>query len=184
MFSVVLVAAAALLSSAAPASNEGLKIRVVKFKTCVEQSKLGKQEQASFEALKKQMESVLMEKEKVLNEMATKLEDTDYLDSLSPDAETELKRKFRGLSQEYGQLQNQYLQTLNQTNMKVLQNLNEKVAEASDVVAKQYNYDLVLNDESCFASAPSYDISSQVISVMDQKFDKEPSAAKTPAPKP
>lgn len=49
-------------NGAAQASS--LKIGVVNFKRCVETSKLGKLEQANFEALKKQMESVLGEKEK------------------------------------------------------------------------------------------------------------------------
>jgi outer membrane protein len=180
----VLLAAAALFCSAAPSSgdmNAPAKVRVVNFKKCIEQSKLGKQEQASFDALKKQMESALEEKEKVLNDMATKLEDTDYVDSLSPEAETEMKRKFRALSQEYAQIQNQYLQTLNQTNMKVLQNISDKVSEAAEAVAKQNNFDLVLNDEGSFFASPAFDISSQVITTMDQLFDKDAAAAKSGA---
>ena len=51
--------AALILCSAAPNSgndsSKSLKVNVVNFKTCVEQSKMGKQEQANFEALKKQM---------------------------------------------------------------------------------------------------------------------------------
>jgi len=188
----VLVAASALLLAAVPNNQmqgqnamqpQGAsmqpqgptKVRYVNFKKCVEQSQMGKQEQASFEALKKQMETVLAEKEKVLNELATKLEDVDFLDSLSAEKETELKRQFRTLGQEYTQLQQQYLQTLNQTNFKVVQKINEKVGEAATTVAKQNNYDLVVNDETLFFANPSLDISQQVIAIMDQTTDKESS---------
>lgn len=181
ILSTVAFIALSSLCSAAPAGNDTpAKVRTVNFKSCVEQSKIGKQEQAAFEALKKQMESVLLEKEKVLNDMAAKMEDADYLDSLSSEAETEMKRKFRGLSQEYAQLQNQYLQTLNQTNMKVLQKINEVVAEASKTAAKQNNIDLVFNDETCFFASPSFDISQQIIAIMDQMHEKEAVSNKGP----
>ena len=49
------------------------KVALVNFKTCVEKSKLGKEEQANFDRMKKQMEDVLTEKEKFLKEIAKKL---------------------------------------------------------------------------------------------------------------
>jgi outer membrane protein len=185
-----LVCAAALLMAAAPGSPSGdaeaksksqnaaspakdLKVCVVNFKQCVEKSKMGKQEQANFEALKKQMESVLEEKEKTLNEMATKFNDADYLDSLSPEAETDLKRKFRALNQELTQMQSQYMQTLNQTNFKVVQKLNENVAKSAEEIAKKENYDLVLNEEAIYFYKPTLDITSKVVAFLDEIFDKE-----------
>lgn len=174
----VILGTATIAADEAPANP---KIRIVNFKTCVEKSKVGIQEQAAFEALKKQMESVLNEKEKTLNDMATKFEDNDFLDSLSPDAETKLKREFRSLSQEFSQLQNQYMQALQQTNFKVIQKLTDMVSEASKTVAKQNNIDIILNDESCFYNNPAIDISLQVVSIIDKNFEKEQEAAKTPA---
>lgn len=155
------------------------KIRMVNVKTCIEQSKLGKQEQASFDALKKQMESVLGEKEKVLNDMATKFEDADYMDSMTPEAETDMKRKFRGLTQEYSQLQQQYYQALQQANFKVMQKLTDNITEAAKTVAKQTQVDLMLNEEACFYIAPGLDVSNSVVQIMDQQFDKEANQPKT-----
>jgi len=177
----------ALNAETAPAANadqnKSLKIRIVNFKTCVEKSKLGQQEQGAFEGLKKQMETVLGEKEKVLTEIAAKFEDPDYLDSLSPEAETEIKRKFRSLNQELTQMQNQYYQALNQTNMKVVQKLTDIVTETASAVAKKNGYDLVFSDESCFFSAPELDISTQVITLMDQQFEDSKTKEKEGAPK-
>ncbi len=147
-----------------------LNLGVVNFKTCVEKSKLGKKEQEGFDAMKKHMESLLDEKEKALNEMASKFND-DYLDTLSPEAETELKRKFRTMSQDLNQTQNQYYQTLNQENFKVLQKISGSVASCSAKVAKEKALDLILNEDSLFYYAPELDISTYVIKEMDALFD-------------
>lgn len=161
---------APLLAFAADAKTEipaNIKMGVVDFKTCVENSKLGKQEQASFEAMKNQMENVVIEKEKVLEELAGKLNNPDELDLMSPEAEVELKRKFRGLSQEMGQIQNQFYQTLSQANMKIVQKISDAVSKASEKVAKDLKIDLVLNDETCFYCNSAINISSLVVKEMD-----------------
>lgn len=179
-----------LSSFDAPATVDGskadkkpnqLNVGVVNFKKCVEASKIGKLEQANFETLKKQMESVLSEKEKTLNEMAAKFNDPDYLDSLSPEAETELKRKFRAQSQDLAQLQNQYMQALQQTNIKVIQKLNEMVAKATETIAKNEKFDLVLNEEAAFFYGPTLDVSDRVIAILDADFEKLPKEAKEPS---
>jgi outer membrane protein len=162
-----------IAASIGAAEEPAGKIRVVNFKACVEKSKLGKQEQTAFEALKKQMENNLSGKEKTLNEMADKFEDQDYLESLTAEAETELKRKFRTLNQEYTQLQNQYLQALQQTNMKVVQRLTEVVSEAASKVAQQKKLDMILNSEACFFAAPNQDISNDIVTVMDDMYEKD-----------
>ena len=109
---LVVANVALIVTEPKPTSNDAHKVVYVDFKECVEGSKLGKQEQSTFENLKKQMEKALEEQEKTLTDLATKLNDTDYLDSLTPEAETELKRKFRALNQEMNQVQSQYYQTL------------------------------------------------------------------------
>lgn len=169
---LLLIKAALLATTVAFAADvpASIKIGIVTFKTCVEESKLGKQEQASFETMKNQMESVVDEKEKVLNELAAKLNNPDELDLMSPEAEVELKRKFRSLSQEMGQMQNQFYQTLNQANMKIVQKLSEAVSKASTKVAKDLKIDLVVNDETAFYSSSNIDISSLVVKEMDAQI--------------
>lgn len=164
---------AAQLNAKSIPQGSALKIGVVNFKRIVESSKYGKEEQAHFETLKKQMESVLEEKDKTLNEIAAKLDDPDYTDSLSPEAENELKHKFRNGSQELGQIQGQYYQALSQANGKILQKLSDMVADASNQVAKEQKLDLILSEESSFFFSPALDISHQVIAAMDVMFDKE-----------
>jgi outer membrane protein len=168
-----------LVATAVSLEAKDLKIAIVDLKVCAELSKMGKKEQEGFEALRKQMESVLGEKEKVLTDLNTKLNDADYLDSLTLEAETELKRKFRTLSQEAAQLQQQYMQMLQQANFKVVQSLTDSVTAASQTFAKKEGYDLLLNKEVAFYSADNLDVSKQVVSIMDVDYDaklKEESA--------
>jgi len=169
--------------SAVTAAEHNVKIAVVNFKTCVDQSKFGKEEQSNFEALRKQMENALEDREKVLNELSNKFNDADYLDSLSPETETELKRKFRNLSQELNQIQTQYYQTLNQTNMKIVQRLQEAVVKASKSVAEQKKLDIVINEESAFYYNLAFDISAEIILEMDKNFEIETQQMKETAPK-
>lgn len=160
--------AAALLGAV---SLYGEKIAVVDVKLCVEQSKLGKQEQSSFDALKKQMEEVMVKKEKELSDLAEKLNDPDFLDSIPAEAETELKRKFRALSQEVGQMQNQFYQALNQSNFKVMQTIGMAISEASKIIAERDGVDFIFNDEACFYAREKFDLSQTIITEMDKQYE-------------
>jgi len=180
---IILALTCANLGSATAATPA--KVGLVNFKRVVEESKIGKQEQGNFESIKKQMEDVLKEKESALNEIAGRLNDPDQLDIMSPEAETELKRKFRAQSQEITQLQQQYLQTLQQTNMKVLQRISDEVSEASKTVATSQQLDIILNDDGCFFYSPSLDVTTQVVAALDAQFEtKQKNAPTAPAQKP
>ncbi len=174
MFNKTLLAIALTgLTAFSSLSAKELNVRYVNFKTCLEQSELGKTEQGIFEDMKTKMETSLQDKEKSLNDLAAKLNNPDYLDSISPEAETDLKRKFRALNQELSQLQNQFYQVLQQTNMKVVQKMNAAVAEAAKEIALVQKIDLILNEETCFYQTTVLDISDQVIKTMNKHFQQE-----------
>jgi outer membrane protein len=154
------------------------KVGTVSFKTCLERSKIGKSEQVKFETMRKQLEQTIETKEKELNELSPKFSD-EYLDSLTPEAETELKEKFKNLSQELTQLQNQFYQTMNQANMQVVQKLFEMISEASKVVSKDKGLDLIMNDEVCFFKSEDLDVSDAIIAQLDEAFAKSQAEAAT-----
>lgn len=165
----LLVAAFIVCSGHAKAAD--LNIGFVNFKTCVEKSKQGQHEKNAFEALKKQMTEALEKTDKELEEIASKLEDQDYMDGLSPAAEEELKQKFQGLSQEYGRYQNQFYQLLNQANYKMLQTMHDEVSIAAEKVRETNNLSLILNEDSAFAHVVSLDYTLAVVEQMDKQFD-------------
>ena len=153
-------------------------IGVVSFRKCAEESKLGKNEQATFEEMKGRMEKFLQEKEEVLNDISKKLNDQDYLDGITKDAENELRHKQRALGQEMGQAQNQFLQMLQQANMRIIQSISEEVTKNASEIAESKKLDLVLNDEGALYFKPTFDITDAVIKKMDEKFEKEAKTAK------
>lgn len=147
-------------------------VGVVNFTTCVSDSKLGKQEQSSFESLKKQMSSLLEDTEKQINELAAKFNDPEFLDSLSPEAEEELKNKFRSLNEDLNRYQNQYYQVLQQSNMKVMQTLSNSINTASEKVAKDKKLSLIVNKDACFFNSTALDVTSSVVAEMDKNYDQ------------
>lgn len=172
LFAALAVAFLSLTAVPEVEAANNVKVGVVNFKQAVERSKLGKQEQSSFEALKKQAEQVLQDKEKQMGEIAQKLDDPDYLDSLSPEAEAELKHKFRMLNQELAQQQQQLYQTLSQANFKVVQKLTDTVNEAAEKVAKDKQLDIVINEDACFFFAETLDVTDAVVDTMDKQAGK------------
>src|SRR5438105_1409735 len=106
--------------------------RVVNFSSCVMDSKAGKKEQESLDAMKKQMSTLVENTEKEIKEIAAKFEDTEYLDSLSPKAEEELKIRFQTLQEDLARYQNQFYQILNQANYQILQKMNGVIGKAAE----------------------------------------------------
>ncbi len=152
---------------------------IVNFATCISDSKLGKQEQASFESLRTQTTALLEQTEKQMNEIATKLNDPEFVDGLSPEAEEELKVKFRTLNDDLGRYQNQYYQVLNQANMRLVQILSSGITAASEKVAKDKKLTMVINKEACFFYSPQLDVTPLVINQMNQTFEESAKAPQT-----
>lgn len=156
---------------------------IVNFNTCVSDSKKGKQEQNAFEELKKQFSSIMEEKEKQFNEITQKLNDQEYMDGLSPDAEAELKNQYSTVAEEMNRYQNQYYQLMQQTNMRVMQQVNQEASQAAEKVAKDKKLLMVINKDACFYYNADFDITSAVIAEMDKRFEANNKTATTQAPK-
>ena len=172
------------LSTAAFAASDAANVGIVNFSSCISDSKLGKQEQSSFESLKKQMTSMLEDTEKQLNEISAKFNDADFLDGLSPEAEEELKIKFRTLNEELSRYQNQYYQVLNQANMKIVQTLSNSINGAAEKVAQNKHLTMVLNKDACFFYSPALEVTPLIVAEMDRNYDqdaKKHAAAAEPA---
>ncbi len=168
----IFVAATSSGSKAGNISDDIQKMGIVNFNYCLDKSKLGKREKNSFEELKKQIESSMQAKEKELNDLAPKLNE-EYIDTLTPEAEAELKNKFRALSQECSQIEQQSYQLLQQSYSQVMQKLQKAIAKASQKVSQERNLSCTLNEDACFFYNKDLDISEFVVSELDAMYDKE-----------
>jgi len=139
----------------------------------MEDSKQGKQERGSFETMRTQMQGSLEKTESELRDIASKLENQDYMDGLSPTAEEELKIRFQNLSQEFARYQNQYYQILNQANFQMIQSLHTQVSSAAEKVRQKRDLIMVLNEDSVFAFVDSLDVTEAVIEEMDRRYSLE-----------
>lgn len=154
-------------------TDENTAIGIVNFTNCVTDSKFGKKEQENMETLRSQMASMVEETEKELKEISSKLEDTDYLDSLSPQKEEELKVKYQTLQEDLNRYQQQFYQMLQHANYQIIQKLNGNVTHAAEKIAKQQGLQYVINKEACFYVDPNLDVTANVVQEMDKLFDLE-----------
>jgi outer membrane protein len=148
-------------------------IGIVNFATCIQESKFGKQEQETLETLKTQLQKSIEDIHIQLNDAVTKLQDTDYLDSLNPEAEKELKVKFQTLNEELNRYQGQYYQIIQQANMRLVQTMNDRINHASEQVAKKDKISLVINREAAFHFSDTLDITKKVIDELDKRFEDQ-----------
>lgn len=159
-----------LALSATVFANDSALIGVVNFASCITESKSGQKEQETMENMRKQMSSMIEDTEKELKELAAKFEDTEFLDSLSPKAEEEMKLKFQTLQEDLGRYQNQFYQVLQQAQYQLIQKMSGTIAKAAEAVAKEKNLDYVINKEACFYIRSDLDVTTAVINEMDKTF--------------
>ena len=150
---------------------DGGAIGVVNFATCVTESKTGKREQENMENLRKQMASLIEKTEKEIKELAGKFEDTEFLDSLSPKAEEEMKLRYQTLEEDMGRYQNQYMQVMQQAQYQLMHKINTSIAKAAETIANEKKLDYVLNKDACYFIRPSLDLTSSIVSEMDKSFE-------------
>lgn len=151
-------------------SGDDAQVGIVSFKRCIEESKLGKDEQNSFEAMKKQMTEVLENTEQELTDLSKKFSDADYIDSLSPESEEELKIKFQTLNQELAKYQNQYYHALNAANAQLIDTISNMINQAAEHIAKDKDLNIVLNEYTAFYFDSELDITNDVIVEMDKIY--------------
>ncbi|MBM3191923.1 MAG: OmpH family outer membrane protein [Chlamydiae bacterium] len=160
---------ASFLSANEKETTQG--IGIVNFTSCITESKLGKKEQEALEGIRNQLTSLIKDIEDQLTDVTNKLNDTDYLDGLSPEGEQELKMKYQSLREEHDRYQGQFYQVMQQANMKLVQTISSYVNTATDKIAKLKKLSLVVNKDACFSFNDSFDITHEVINEMDKAFE-------------
>jgi outer membrane protein len=146
---------------------------IVNFTTCVLESKYGKYEQEQLETKRKQYSTTLEETDKKLKETTSKLEDQEYMDNLSPEAEESLKLEHKTYSEDMNRLQSQFYQDMQQSQYILMQKIAAIINKASEKIAKEKQFGMIINKDACFYYKPDLDITSSVIVEMDKIFDDD-----------
>ena len=171
----LLTLTAALVAITLPISAEQPEsaARIVDFAKCYTDSKYGKKEQENLEMMKSQMEKAMRELNDQLTETSAKLNDEHVLDSLSPEAEKELKDKLEVLTGEMQRGQQQFYYMMQQANMKTMNTIAEKIKAASKELAKKNDYKLIINKDQVFFLSDNLEITEDMITHMDSMYEKE-----------
>ena len=148
-------------------------IGIVNFGTCLSESKIGQKEQGNIEALRKQMSSMMKDTEDKLRDLEAKFADSEYLDSLSPQAEEEMKMTQQNLQEDLGRYQQQFYQMIQGANYQLVQKMSNSISAASEKIAKQKKLKYVINKEACFYVGSDLDVTPLVIQEMDKTFELE-----------
>lgn len=160
-------------ASESEGSSKAFQLGVVNFKTCAENSKIGKQEQNAIEAMHKQLVGNLEKMEKEFVELNNKLQDPDFRDSLSPEAEGQLSQQRQKLADDLASGRNQFYQMMNQAQYKLMQVMGMHISRASQIVAKREALDMVVTEDACFYFTPTRNLTTQIITEMDRLYDEE-----------
>lgn len=131
-----------------------------------------------MENLRRQMSSLIENTEKELHELTAKFEDTEYLDSLSPKAEEDLKVKHQSLQEDLGRYQQQFYQVLQHAQYQMVQKMSGTIAMASEKIAREKNLNYVMNREACFYIRPDLDVTELVVAEMDKSFEQDSKSKK------
>ncbi|SPN73445.1 Outer membrane protein,Outer membrane protein (OmpH-like) [Chlamydia serpentis] len=145
----------------------------VNLKRCLEESDLGKKETEELEVMKQQFLKNAEKIEEELTSIYNKLQDEDYMESLSEAASEELRKKFEDLSGEYNAYQSQYYQSINQSNVKRIQKLIQEVKIAAESVRLKEKLEAILNEEAVLAIAPDSDKTTEIIAILNESFKKQ-----------
>jgi len=155
--------------SSASADNIG----IVNFSACLSESKIGKKEQENIDTLRKQMASMMEDTENKLRDLSAKFEDNEYLESLSPQAEEEMKMTYQNLQENLSRNQQQFYQIIQGANYQLYQTMSNNIAAAAEKIAQEKNLDYVINREACFYVRPGFDVTSSVVEQMDKIYESE-----------
>lgn len=163
------------LSAEIPKNTQNYQVHaaVVDFAKCIMDSKYGMLEQEGMESMKNQMQKAIEDIQEQLSDNAAKLQNKDYLDSLSPEAEKEMQKKCQMLAEELNRHQNQFYQIMQQAQMQVVQTMHGLINEVSQGIAAEKGFQVVLNKETAFYFDKNLDITNEVVTLLDQKFEKE-----------
>lgn len=165
---------AGLIMGASPLTAQVTQeIGIVDFRRCLDDSKFGQKERDGLLALQKQLATQVEAAEQELNHLTDKLRDPEFLDSLSSEAEEELKMRYQALSQDIVQRQNQFYQIMGQGEMKLMQQLTTQIMRAAQIVAKEKKLEYVIREDAFAFFNPTHDVTKDVVSEMDKLFISE-----------
>lgn len=140
---------------------------VVDFNQVIHSSQKAQTEQKALDSLRKELEGQVTTIEKEIQTLSDQLKDPDHLDSLSQEAEGEMRLKLQGLAEERMRMIQAVTGQYQQAAQKYLQSIAQAVGQVSAEVAKKRGLQMIVNKESVFYALPEADCTQDVIQLLD-----------------
>jgi outer membrane protein len=163
------------LTFANPKHHE-LPFMVADFAKCYEKSKIGVAKNKEMKELNEKLSTQFEEAHKKFKELDTKLADNNFLDSISPEEEQNLRKEKEMVQQQLGAFQMQFQEMLQQAQNKTIHELVQYVNNAAKVIAGEKKSPLVINKDTVFYYDPSLDYTNLIIDQMDKEYETETKA--------
>ena len=147
---------------------------IVNFNACLTDSKQGIKSRQTMEALNNKLVQSLGEIDKQLADIDSKLNDQNYRDGLSPQADEQLRQSHDKLTQERDAMRSSFSQQFSQTQMSLFQDLMDQVAVASKTIAQKKNLQVVFSGESVTYYDPTLDVTPEIVQELNLSADQSP----------
>lgn len=164
-----------LLTGAAPALAA---TGIVNPTSCMEKSKFASAKREEIETFGKELQVKLESLHKEYKEVEDKLKNTEYVDSITPEAEKALENEKAAKAQKLGMAQSEFSQMMQQKQMEFYQALQENIGEASQQIAQEKKLDNIASKDLFFFFDQKLDVTDEVISKMDELFEQKEFEAK------
>ena len=146
---------------------------VVNFQTCMEKAKIAQDKRRELEGFDKQFRVKIDEIQKRCKEIDDKLNNVEYVDSITAEAEENLKKERQAEMQKLMGTQNEFQQIMQQQQMAFSQSFMISLGDAAKKVAKEKGLSHVIAKEACLYYEDNLDLTEDVISKINALYDKQ-----------
>lgn len=168
----LLVAGASLASTNSFAEASNLP-GIVNFQACVSEAKIAQEKQKELEGLEKQFRVRIDEIQKRCKEIDEKLGNEAYIDSISAEAEENLKKERQAEVQKLMSAQNEFQQIMQQQQMAFQQSFVLSLGDAAKQVAKERGHSYVISKDACLFYDDNLDMTKDVVAKVNAVYDAQ-----------
>jgi len=147
----------------------------------MEKSKFASAKREEIEGFGKELQVKLETLHKEYKEVEEKLKNTEYVDSITPEAEKALENEKAAKAQKLGMAQSEFSQMMQQKQMEFYQALQENIGEAAQQIAAEKSFDNIASKDLFFFFDQKLDVTDEVVAKMDELYEQKQAEAKKAA---
>lgn len=165
-----------LASASISASEKQEKFRFIDFQECFQKSTYGEDARKHLEGAVQKLQEVVDDTKSQLEAVSKKLEDQDYVDGLSPDAEQALVGERQQLSERLNMISAQGNQALQYEQQAIQASLEKHLSEIAAIYGPENKLNAILPKQIGIYWNKALDITDIFIELLNKKIEEEKAA--------